>query len=260
MSTGDVNSSNMFSSEPDVSHDSNSVYMEIPFHDCERSTSSEVGHNDLGFNPFHESPVKLIKKKESCWSIVTKDKNDAAKKTMSLPLLSKRHLIDFWQDFGNGEICSLPTLGAGKSDSIQRISSKTVFDLLSGEYNMDFCIVDCRFGYEYKGGHIRDAINISSNNEAFRLFDNPKIVIFHCEYSSVRAPKVAQYVRNLDRNVNTYPNLTLPEIYILEGGYKGFYFEYPDMCTPRGYIPMDDGKYKEDYNLELSKISKNKRL
>lgn len=260
MSTGDVNSSSMLSSEPDISYDNGSLYMEMPFLDCERSTSSEIGHCDIGFNPFYDSPPTLIKKKEMNWSVAIKDKGDISKKAVSLPLLSKRHLIDFWKDFGNGEIYSLPTLGAGKSDSIQRISPDTLADLLRGNYNVDFVIVDCRFKYEYNGGHIKGAVNISTKQEALCLFDEPKIIIFHCEYSSVRAPKLAQHVRNLDRNVNSYPNLTLPEMYILEGGYKNFYFQYPDMCSPRGYIPMDDGKFKEDYNFELSKVTRNKRL
>lgn len=260
MSTGDVNSSGVLSSESDIVYDNGSIYMEMPFIDCERSTSSEVGHCDFDFDPFQDQPEKLIKKKELSWCMSVKDREDSLTKTTSLPVMSKNHLIDFWKDFSNGEVCSLPTLGAGKCDSIQRISASVLYDLLNGRYNVDFCVIDCRYKYEYNGGHIRGALNMSTKAEAIKLFDEPKIIIFHCEYSSVRAPKIAQQVRNLDRNVNKYPNLILPEIYILEGGYKKFFFEYPDMCSPRGYIPMDDGKYKDDYNAELNRIGRNKGL
>ena len=51
-----------------------------------------------------------------------------------------------------------------------------------------------------------------------------KVVIFHCEFSSKRGPKMCRYVRKTDRTMNkqNYPKLFYPEIYILHGGYKVF--------------------------------------
>ncbi len=51
------------------------------------------------------------------------------------------------------------------------------------------------------------------------------ILIFHCEFSSERAPKMSRFVRNHDRTLNkdAYPSLYFPEIYLLHNGYKEFY-------------------------------------
>ena len=65
-------------------------------------------------------------------------------------------------------------------------------------------MIDCRFDYEYNGGHIPGAININTTAgvEDFLLgltADKPKpstsndsnrktILVFHCEFSVKRAP------------------------------------------------------------------------
>lgn len=65
-------------------------------------------------------------------------------------------------------------------------------------------IIDCRFDYEYSGGHIPGALNINTTTavEEFLLGANalkPKpstsgeasgktVLIFHCEFSAKRAP------------------------------------------------------------------------
>ena len=65
-------------------------------------------------------------------------------------------------------------------------------------------MIDCRFDYEYDGGHIPGAININTTNgvEDFLLGqrvakpapslsgDGSKktILVFHCEFSQKRAP------------------------------------------------------------------------
>jgi rhodanese-related sulfurtransferase len=61
-------------------------------------------------------------------------------------------------------------------------------------------IIDCRYPYEYEGGHIQSARNLYTRtqiyNEFFRqpmqLKDPLKrnIFIFHCEFSSERAPSL----------------------------------------------------------------------
>jgi len=51
------------------------------------------------------------------------------------------------------------------------------------------------------------------------------VLIFHCEFSSERGPKLSRFLRSQDRTLNKecYPHLHYPEIYLLEGGYKVFY-------------------------------------
>jgi len=77
--------------------------------------------------------------------------------------------------------------------------------LLDGAYDShieQYFIIDCRFDYEYNGGHIPGAININTTQsvEEFLLGqDKPKpcisgdsskktVLVFHCEFSAKRAP------------------------------------------------------------------------
>lgn len=61
-----------------------------------------------------------------------------------------------------------------------------------------YVIIDCRYKYEYDGGHIRDAVHVM---DPMKLVDeflkNPPacpeqapVLIFHCEFSSKRGPKM----------------------------------------------------------------------
>lgn len=106
--------------------------------------------------------------------------------------------------------------------------------LLKGEFKnvvKKYIIVDCRFPFEYNAGHIKDAINIylPQNLEQFCLKKpiEDVVLIFHCEYSQKRAPKLYRFLRELDRklHIDSYPQLYYPNMYILEGGYRSF-FEY----------------------------------
>jgi len=161
----------------------------------------------------------------------------------NLPLLSKdnRKLNTIWDDYNAGVCCSLPIVKSRESDSLMRISVDTVKEMLNNG-NSDFKVIDCRFEYEYHGGHITGAVNINTTDEmdCFYSQNSTMILIFHCEYSSIRAPRMARYLRNCDRKVNEYPDLKYPEIYVMEGGYKMFYEKHSNMCTPMHYVSMDD--------------------
>jgi len=78
-------------------------------------------------------------------------------------------------------------------------------DLLAGAYSShvsSFTVVDCRFEYEYEGGHIPGAVNLSTTEaiEDFFLGANKPspcesgdlvaktLLVFHCEFSVKRAP------------------------------------------------------------------------
>lgn len=81
-------------------------------------------------------------------------------------------------------------------ESIPRISKDTMIAFLDGKYSQNYdssVVIDCRFEYEYKGGHIDGAINFNNKEElGVKLFEQSPshrtILIFHCEYSAHRAP------------------------------------------------------------------------
>lgn len=86
-----------------------------------------------------------------------------------------------------------------------------------------------------------------SSDDLFKMFLNEnstttasskrQVLVFHCEFSSERGPKLSRLLRNQDRQMHRleYPRLKHPEIYVLEGGYKAFYekFEASLGCSTR---------------------------
>ena len=86
-------------------------------------------------------------------------------------------------------------------ESLPRITKDTMVDVLDGKYGQNYersIIIDCRFEYEYEGGHIEGAINVNDKDRlATQLFETTQpgntLLIFHCEYSAHRAP--IMYVR-----------------------------------------------------------------
>ncbi|KAG0439589.1 M-phase inducer phosphatase 3 [Dictyocoela muelleri] len=150
------------------------------------------------------------------------------------------YLIDFWANLNSGEIHTLPTIGTGHSDSIKRITGDTLIKLINTPKK--FKIIDCRYDYEFIGGHIRNSINVDFKEGVKTIFNNFKgnLIVFYCEFSSVRAPKLACELRNFDRKVSEYPSLEFPEIYILEGGYSNFFERYSLYCEPNGYVSMSE--------------------
>lgn len=70
-------------------------------------------------------------------------------------------------------------------------------NLMDGAYAEhidEFFIIDCRFGFEYDGGHIEGAHNISALDVLQKVFFPPRpgrcLIVFHCEFSSHRAPRM----------------------------------------------------------------------
>ncbi|XP_017210413.1 cell division cycle 25 homolog d isoform X1 [Danio rerio] len=173
----------------------------------------------------------------------------------------------------------LPVESAGHQEH-HCISAQTVASLIRGQFGSaveDFLIVDCRYPYEYQGGHIKGAVNLYTEHQVQQVLhqasaqvsvstsrlcgrsasdslpedeESPsrKLIIFHCEFSSERGPHLCQYLRRLDRCVNVYPSLHYPELYLLLGGYKHFHASYPDLCDPCGYVSMRQREYREQLN------------
>ncbi|THH33017.1 hypothetical protein EUX98_g1218 [Antrodiella citrinella] len=166
-----------------------------------------------------------------------------------------------------------------KEDGLMRITSKTMDQLLGGTFDSkiaSFQVIDCRFDYEYNGGHIPGAININTTNgvEDYLLGaqatkpqpstsgdpSKKSILVFHCEFSHKRAPTFAKHLRSKDRAMNNhvYPRIYYPEVYILEGGYCQFYKDCAPRCEPYGYVQMDDPHYAQSRREDLDQFRKAK--
>ena len=143
-------------------------------------------------------------------------------------------------------------------------------------------IYDCRFPFEYNAGHILGAQNMYLPSQALKtLFDPmslPKsergskkrtILILHCEFSTLRAPDMASFIRRLDRKINVYPELCYPQIFLLEGGYNEVYtkhanshpflFSSNDGKNNFGYVKQMDLKFTSEETKFLNKLNEEKR-
>uniref|UniRef100_T1GQS4 protein-tyrosine-phosphatase n=1 Tax=Megaselia scalaris TaxID=36166 RepID=T1GQS4_MEGSC len=144
----------------------------------------------------------------------------------------------------------------GHHNDLKSITCDTMAQLLRGEFDdkiASYKVIDCRYPYEFQGGHIQGAVNWYNqdmilenlvNNKNLFPKDSGKggeeqryILVFHCEFSSERGPKMSRFLRNFDRNANEYPNLQFPEIYLLHNGYKEFFKHHPNLCDPVSYLP-----------------------
>lgn len=163
----------------------------------------------------------------------------------------------------------------GRHRDLKSISSHTVARLLNGEFDdkvANYRIIDCRYPYEYEGGHIRGAKNLYTQEQIIEEFlskqmtemqqvrneesgNKRNIIIFHCEFSSERGPKLSRFLRNYDRarNTNAYPALDYPEVYLLHNGYKEFFETNSELCEPQAYRPMLEPSYNEEYRIFRAK-------
>jgi len=165
---------------------------------------------------------------------------------------------------------------SNRHPNLRSLTCHTVADLLAGAHDdtvNSFRIIDVRYKFEYEGGHIRGAENwVHGEDEEFLSAFLPKdpleeppmasedksekrnIIIFHCEFSSQRAPDFYNKLRERDRTLNAhvFPGLYHPECYLLHGGYKEFFINYPELCTGK-YTEMVDPNFKNELRLMRAK-------
>jgi M-phase inducer tyrosine phosphatase len=136
------------------------------------------------------------------------------------------------------------------------IDSLVLQDLMTNYRQHGFdnlIIMDARFEYEFQGGHIKASWNVCGIVEMQKLYaefcDCHSCVVFHCEFSTDRGPYLMGLFRAYDRELNRYPNLSYPDVFLLEGGYKKFYEDCPDLCIG-GYVPMRQPQFVENGTLK----------
>lgn len=59
-------------------------------------------------------------------------------------------------------------------------------------------------------------------------------------------------------NNHVYPRIHYPEVYILEGGYCGYYKRSSSRCHPQGYVTMDDPSHALSRREDLDQFRKAK--
>jgi len=99
------------------------------------------------------------------------------------------------------KVYALPLIKGSIAD-LKSITPETLAKLLENKYSHvvdSYTVVDCRYPYEYVGGHIKGAVNIWDKDTLLdRFFSSPEhpcedkrsILIFHCEFSSKRGPNM----------------------------------------------------------------------
>jgi rhodanese-related sulfurtransferase len=127
-------------------------------------------------------------------------------------------------------------------------------------------IVDCRYTYEFEGGHITGALNLPRaerqvlshfyRSDHTPAYPSSTTIIFHCEFSSKRGPAAIKALRAAETGRYAAGQLErdYPEVYLLNGGYKAFYewersSDVPDdesLCTPVGYVLMRDKAFFDE--------------
>lgn len=137
---------------------------------------------------------------------------DLKKKTVfEIPILTKDAEIDsaieksiiqtdLIGDFSRS--ACLPLI-KGRHQDLKSISSETMAKLINGEFSSiieSVKVIDCRYPYEYLGGHIQGADNLFTNQQILDLLSSAQtetvdarrtnILIFYCEFSSKRGPKL----------------------------------------------------------------------
>lgn len=99
---------------------------------------------------------------------------------------------------------------AGRHNDLRSISVDTMAELVRGNFDESVAsckVIDCRYPYEFEGGHIRDAKNLYTQEQILEELVTPiageatldggsdgsgkrHILVFHCEFSSERGPKL----------------------------------------------------------------------
>lgn len=216
-------------------------------------------------------------------------------------------------------------------DDLQVRGTLNISAIDQAEFPCKLLVIDCRYSFEYVGGHIRSAINIGSPLVVAELFGkyreclhnsdfleelvilegksveikdlerayilashrvqdavktykevllkkdsseiinelealdpfcslqnlNPvelprnciPVIVFHCEFSSKRAPSAWRLARTIDRhfNLNNHPKLDFPQMYVLKDGYEKFVACHGMSCSPvETYTRMLSSEHREE--------------
>ena len=146
-------------------------------------------------------------------------------------------------------------------------------------------VLDCRYEYEYNGGHIRGAVSVAppdvvgkAHELLFKKYprlgertsdvcmvkeSSSLLILVYCEFSSQRGPLMYSIIKAMDRSFFKYPWVKYRNLFLIKGGYERFFNRHPDMCSPCGYVEMRRETYAEElrrceelYEVEKQAIAK----
>jgi hypothetical protein len=181
-----------------------------------------------------------------CMSDITADRHDAHQAASESEAMG----LDLR---GDGLMrCALPVTMQEHhvSSEIRCISPDTLAGLINGQFQDqfdNFVIVDCRYPFEFTGGHLPHAFNFWTMERVLdSFFINPIVdiskgernaIVFHCEFSAKRGPAQLMFLRDVDRMLNQGRNTLLyPEVYLLEGGFCNIFSSFPHLSSTGGYV------------------------
>lgn len=94
-------------------------------------------------------------------------------------------------------------LTQGRHQDLKSITPATLARLINGDFDNNvasYKVIDCRYPYEFEGGHIGGALNVYTKEQCIDLLRNfsgagedplkRNILVFHCEFSSERGPNL----------------------------------------------------------------------
>uniref|UniRef100_A0A4W4DM65 M-phase inducer phosphatase n=1 Tax=Electrophorus electricus TaxID=8005 RepID=A0A4W4DM65_ELEEL len=216
------------------------------------------------------TPVRVKRRRSVAGShVTTMEQEDAAlqqvQRSKSFNHSEIERLLDTDPNNVIGDFTKPPALPTvdGKHQDLKYITSEIMVTAMNGQFSdlVDrLFVIDCRYPYEYEGGHIRGALNLHQEEQVEEYFfrqpvlpecpDKRVLLVFHCEFSSERGPRMCRFVREKDRFLNEYPNLHYPELYVLKGvlwsGCVFFFWVVCSVCEPQEYRPMHHEDFKED--------------
>eukprot|EP00741_Cyanophora_paradoxa_P008503 tig00001336_g8228.t1 len=156
-------------------------------------------------------------------------------------------------------------------------AADVVQNLLRATSSHAYKIIDCRYPYEWKGGCIRgsenhwrcdDVRNYLFDSSGEPRFKRSTVILFHCEFSQMRAPDLWRYTRSYDRKLyldkqaelhgpisptvaSSAPDdvLCYPLCFVLAGGYREFFETYQgqDDLIRGGYVRQEDKQHVHEY-------------
>lgn len=217
---------------------------------------SAMSQNSFGSTNLNASSSMMFNKND----LVKMSEYGSSSLTLSESKSQVHHENDVDVDQALKKIIHLPVIGTKmeyNQDGIAMLSSNELVNLIIGNQKTknstgnELFIIDCRFPREFNEGHINNSLNIYDFKGLFEFLkhllmsDRNKItqfkIVFYCEFSQYRSPKLSKFVRKLDRlvNIKYWPYLIYPDLFILNGGIYKFQENNKDLMTGQ-YKSMND--------------------